>query len=94
MFKIKRIQIDDIEKIDMVASLYNEDLKLVRDKNLFQKVVFPRYTIGDNFRGPAGGLFISAIDLAKIMQICISRSPQALFPHIHSQLAHAQHTDD
>ena len=39
MFKIKRIQIDDIEKIDMVASLYNEDLKLVRDKNLFQKVL-------------------------------------------------------
>lgn len=65
-------RIDDIEKIDMVASLYNEDLKLVRDKNLFQKVVFPRYTIGDNFRGPAGGLFISAIDLAKIMQMLMN----------------------
>ena len=65
-------RIDDIEKIDMVASLYNEELTLIRDKNLFQKAVFPRYAIGDNFRGPAGGLFISAIDLSKIMQMLMN----------------------
>lgn len=67
-------RIDDVKALDKVASLYNEtDLSLVRDSEIFQKVVFPRYPIGHNFRGPAGGLFISMLDLCKIMQMLMNK---------------------
>ncbi len=67
-------RIDDIKKMNLVASLYQEDdLKLLRSAKIFQEVVFPRYPLGNNFRGPAGGLFISAMDLAKIMQMLMNK---------------------
>ena len=68
-------RIDDIKNLDKVASLYDEkngELELIRDKDKFLQVVFPRYELGNNFRGPAGGLFISPIDLAKFMQMLMN----------------------
>ena len=35
--------------------------------------MFPKYPIGDNFRGPAGGLFISPKDLSKIMIMMMNK---------------------
>ncbi len=63
---------DDIKKIDKIASLYDENI-LQRDANMFLKNVFPRYPLGDNFRGPAGGLFISAQDLSKITRMLMNK---------------------
>lgn len=65
-------RIDDIQHIADVASLYEEKegkLVLCRDTDLFLKYVFPRYKLGNNFRGPAGGLFISPTDLTIFMQM-------------------------
>lgn len=66
---------DDIKNVDHIASLYDEkDGKLVlcRDKDLFIKYVFPRYELGNNFRGPAGGLFIAPTDLVVFMQMLMN----------------------
>ena len=66
-------RIADLKRLDLVASLYQEeDLKLIRSPEIFQRVAFPKYPLGNNFRGPAGGLFISALDLAKIMQMLMN----------------------
>lgn len=68
-------RVDDIKNLDNIASLYDEkDGKLVlcRDKDLFLKYVFPRYELGNNFRGPAGGLFISPTDLTIFMQMLMN----------------------
>ncbi len=68
-------RIDDIQNLDKVASLYDEQngqLVLCRSKDLFLEYVFPRYELGNNFRGPAGGLFISPIDLTVFMQMLMN----------------------
>ena len=61
---------EQVVKKDMIASLYeynDSGYKKIRTKDKFLQIMFPKYPIGDNFRGPAGGLFISAKDLSKIM---------------------------
>lgn len=68
-------RIEDIQYLDCVASLYDEEngkLVLCRDKNLFLEYMFPRYELGNNFRGPAGGLFISPTDLTIFMQMLMN----------------------
>lgn len=65
-----------IKNKDLIASLYDyRDGKFVMDRNkeLFLEKEFPVYPLGDNFRGPAGGLFISAIDLSKIMRLLMNK---------------------
>lgn len=67
---------DEINNPDKIASLYYFEYdppKLSRDKDMFIRYVFPRYPLGDNFRGPAGGLFISALDLMKIAQMLMNK---------------------
>ncbi len=67
---------DEIKQRDKIASLYYFEYdppKLSRDSERFVKNVFPRYPLGDNFRGPAGGLFISALDLMKIAQMMMNK---------------------
>lgn len=64
-------RIDDIKNLDDVASLY-VDNKLVRDKEKFINVLFDKYPLGDNFRGPAGGFFINMHDLSIIMRVLIN----------------------
>ena len=65
-------RLEDIEDIDNLASHYlyeNDIFKLYRNRELFEKVQCLKYPLGDNFRGVAGGLYISAINLSKIMSM-------------------------
>lgn len=67
---------DEIINKDKITSLYYFEFdppKLARDSEMFVRRVFPRYPLGDNFRGPAGGLFISALDLMKISQMMMNK---------------------
>lgn len=68
-------RISDIVNKDKVVSLYDyqNDFVLLRTKDRFLQGEFPRYELGNNFRMPAGGLFISTIDLAKIMQMMMNK---------------------
>lgn len=69
-------RVDEIKAKDKIVSLYNYTAnppKLCRNTDIFMKYLFPRYPLGDNFRGPAGGLFISGLDLMKISQMMINR---------------------
>ena len=67
-------RISDIVHKERVATLYDYDEKndkfiLSRNLDLFLKYEYPKYNLGDNFRMPAGGLFISLNDLSKIMKM-------------------------
>ena len=65
-----------VKNQDNIASLYHyndEGYKKLRTSEQFVKYMFPIYPIGDNFRGPAGGLFISAKDLSKIMMMMMNK---------------------
>lgn len=69
-------RLEDIEDIENLASHYlyeNNEFKLHRNEELFKKVQCLKYPIGDNFRGVAGGLYISAYNLSKIMSMLINR---------------------
>lgn len=68
--------IKQIKKIDNIASLYNYQngkLNLCRNQEMFFNLNYPKYELGNNFRGPAGGLFISATDLSKIMLMMMNK---------------------
>lgn len=70
-------RISDIVNKDEVASLYSYDIKnnqfkINRNLDLFLKYEYPRYSLGNNFRMPAGGLFISILDLNKIMTMLMN----------------------
>lgn len=57
-------------KSDDVASTYvmrNGVPKKLRDRKAFEELVYDLFPLGDSFRGPAGGCFISANGLMKIM---------------------------
>ncbi len=49
------------------------DFKLYRDFESFKKVQCLRYPLGENYRGVAGGLYIKASDLAKIMKMLMNK---------------------
>lgn len=58
-----------------IASLYNDNngkIELLRDYNIFMKKRYMNYDLGNNFRGPAGGLFISPNDLKVIMDVLLN----------------------
>lgn len=59
----------DIKSKDIASTyLYRDGAnKLVRDRERFIAGVYKKFPIGENFRGPAGGLFISTNGLMKIM---------------------------
>lgn len=66
----------DIIHQDDIASLYefyDNKFNKIRDQKIFNEIMFPIYPLGNNFRGPAGGLFISVKDLAKIMQMMMNK---------------------
>ena len=46
---------------------------LYRNFDLFKKVQCLRYPLGENYRGVAGGLYIKASDLVKIMQMLMNK---------------------
>ncbi len=66
-----------IKQQDEIASLYysqkDETFKLARSQNDFLKNVYPLFSLGNNFRGPAGGMFISLEGLAKLGEIFLNR---------------------
>jgi len=69
-------RISDIASKDMVASLYEEkdnSFKLIRSYEQFMEYEYPKYALGNNFRMAAGGLFISMLDLSKIMQMLMNK---------------------
>lgn len=49
------------------------NFKLNRDYDSFKRVQCLKYPLGDNFRGVAGGLYISAYDLSKIMSMLMHK---------------------
>ena len=58
-----------------VASTYikrNGEIVKLRDREKFEKGVYNIFPLGENFRGPAGGCFISTNGLMKIMQALLS----------------------
>lgn len=70
-------KVSDIVKKDKVATLYGIDkddnfFVPLRDLNSFLKAEYRRFKLGNNYRMPAGGLFISINDLSKIMQMMMN----------------------
>lgn len=64
----------DIKQED-IASLYgvkNNQLVLVRSKAAFLAHEYDRFPLGENYRGPAGGLFISMRDLSTVMMLFLN----------------------
>jgi CubicO group peptidase (beta-lactamase class C family) len=51
----------------------NNQFKLYRDYESFKKVQCLKYPLGENYRGVAGGLYISSIDLSKIMSMLMNK---------------------
>lgn len=69
-------RISDIKNKDKVANLYvyqNGEFKISRTLELLQKGEYPIHPLGQNFRGPAGGLLISPNDLSKIMRMMMNK---------------------
>lgn len=62
----------EINKKELIANLYRNDLTLSITGERFVETTYPKHSLGDNFRGPAGGLFISPVDLTKIMQMLMN----------------------
>ena len=59
------------EKIAKMYAYYNDSLHS-HPKEDFINSTLKRYPLGDNFRGPAGGLFISMPDLSVIMRVFLN----------------------
>ena len=51
----------------------NNQFKLYRDYESFKNVQCLKYPLGENYRGVAGGLYISSIDLSKIMSMLMNK---------------------
>ena len=51
----------------------NKEFIPYRDYESFKKVQCLKYPLGDNYRGVAGGLYITAYDLSKIMQMLMNK---------------------
>ena len=64
-----------IKNQELIADLYypqkNEDggYDIARTAERFISGNYPKFSLGENYRGPAGGLFISMIDLSTIMRM-------------------------
>jgi len=60
---------------NLVSHYFYEDNKfrLNRDYDSFKRVQCLKYPLGDNYRGVAGGLYISAYNLSKIMQMLMNK---------------------
>lgn len=69
-------RLEDIAEIDNLVGHYlyeNNQFKLYRDYSSFKEVQCLKYPLGDNYRGVAGGLYISAPNLAKIMSMLMNK---------------------
>ncbi len=69
-------RLENIKKPENLVGHYtfNENVfNLYRDYDSFKKVQCLKYPLGDNYRGVAGGLYISILDLAKIMNMLMNK---------------------
>ena len=69
-------RLEDIEDPENLVSHYfyeNGSFRLNRNYDSFKKVQCLKYPLGDNYRGVAGGLYISAFNLSKIMKILMNK---------------------
>lgn len=66
---------DILEKDNLVGHyLYdNNQFTLYRDYNSFMQVQCLKYPLGENYRGVAGGLYISSSDLLNIMSMLMNK---------------------
>lgn len=69
-------RLEDLKYPENLVTHYLYDDKkfiLYRDYESFKKVQCLKYPLGENYRGVAGGLYISAKDLAKIMMMLMNK---------------------
>ena len=69
-------RLEDIKDIENLVTHYRfENGKFIKHRyyETFKKVQCLKYPLGDNFRGVAGGLYISAYDLSKIMFMLMNK---------------------
>ena len=69
-------RLEDLKYPENLVTHYTYDNKKFvsyRDYDSFKKVQCLKYPLGDNFRGVAGGLYITAYDLSKIMQMLMNK---------------------
>lgn len=69
-------RLEDLKEPENLVSHYKyQDNKFIlyRNYDLFKEVQCLKYPLGDNFRGVAGGLYISAENLAKIMIMLMNK---------------------
>ena len=70
-FRLENIK--DINNLVGHYKYHDGKFELYRDKDSFKKVQCLKYPLGENYRGVAGGLYISAYDLSKIMQMLMNK---------------------
>jgi len=69
-------RLENIEKIENLVGHYTFDnghFNLYRNYDSFKKVQCLKYPLGENYRGVAGGLYITASDLCKIMSMLMNK---------------------
>ncbi len=69
-------RLEDLKHPENLVSHYlydNGDFILYRNYQSFKKVQCLKYPLGENYRGVAGGLYISAKDLSKIMMMLMNK---------------------
>lgn len=69
-------RLEDLKYPENLVSHYlyeNGKFVLYRDYESFKKVQCLKYPLGENYRGVAGGLYISAYDLSKIMKMLMNK---------------------
>ena len=69
-------RLEDIADPENLVSHYfyvDNKFKLNRDYASFKRVQCLKYPLGDNYRGVAGGLYISAYNLSKIMKMLMNK---------------------
>lgn len=69
-------RLEDLKYPNNLVSHYlyeNNKFRLYRNYELFKNVQCLKYPLGENYRGVAGGLYISAYDLSKIMQMLMNK---------------------
>lgn len=69
-------RIEDIKNKHLVANLYDytkDGFKLSLSLESLLRGQYPRFELGNNFRGPAGGLLISPKDLSVLMRMLMNK---------------------
>lgn len=69
-------RVEDIKNKDLIANLYyhtEEGFEIALTKDALLRGQYPRFELGHNFRGPAGGLLVSPNDLSILMRMLMNK---------------------